>query len=330
MQCDQLKRRQFIKLLGGAAVWPITARAQQPARHRLGILLPSAAHSAPVLAMFDELRINGFVEGQNLVVIPGGFEAIDNRLTERAATLIQAAPDAIVSGPELPLRALQALTTTVPLLGMTEDMVAEGLVESLARPGGNITGISLLSPELDGKRQQILIEAVPGAQRIGAMFDAKVTQPFHVQALQQAARSRGVELAAFGVSGPEESAPALAAAKESGAQAINFLASPLFSLPGTRNNALVLERLAALRLPAIFQWPETAEAGALAGYGPRFTDMYRQRARMLVKIFRGAKPADIPVEQPTRFELVINLKAAQAIGHEVSPGLVLRADKVIE
>jgi putative tryptophan/tyrosine transport system substrate-binding protein len=213
---------------------------------------------------------------------------------------------------------------------MTEDMVGEGLVQSLARPGGNVTGVSLLSPELDGKRQQILIEGVPDARRIGAMFDAKVTQSFHIEGLRQAARSRGVEFAAYGVSGPEEIAPALTTAKASGTQAINFLASPLFSLPGTRNNALVLERLAALRLPAIFQWPETAEAGALAGYGPRFTDMYRQRARMLVKIFRGAKPADIPVEQPTRFELVINLKAAQAIGHEVPAGLVLRADKVIE
>ena len=324
-------RREFISLLGGAAVaWPLAARAQQPGRFRLGILLPSAANSTPVLVMYDELRDNGFVEGQNLFTIPGGFEAIDDRLTERAAAVIREAPDAIVSGPELPLRALQALTRSVPLLGMTEDMVGEGLVQSLARPGGNVTGISLLSPELDGKRQQLLIEAVPDARRMGAMFDAKVTQSFHVQVLQQGARSRGVELAAFGVSGPEEIAPALSAAKAAGAQAINFLASPLFSLPGTRNNALVLEQLVALRLPAIFQWPETAEAGGAIGYGPRFTDMYRQRARMVVKIFRGAKPADIPVEQPTRFELVINLKTTQAIGREVSTGLVLRADKVIE
>ena len=331
MQSGQLRRREFITLLGWVtATWPLAARAQQPGRFRLGILLPSAANSAPVLAMYDELRDNGFVEGQNLFTIPGGFEAIDDRLTERAAAVIREAPDAIVSGPELPLRALQALTRSVPLLGMTEDMVGEGLVQSLARPGGNVTGISLLSPELDGKRQQLLIEAVPDARRMGAMFDAKVTQSFHVQVLQQGARSRGVEPAAFGVSGPEEIAPALSAAKAAGAQAINFLASPLFSLPGTRNNALVLEQLVALRLPAIFQWPETAEAGGAIGYGPRFTDMYRQRARMVVKIFRGAKPADIPVEQPTRFELVINLKTTQAIGREVSTGLVLRADKVIE
>jgi len=213
---------------------------------------------------------------------------------------------------------------------MTEDMVAAGLVASLARPGGNITGISLLSPELDGKRGEILIEAVPGAHRIAAMADSNVTPTSHIQALRQAARSRGVEFSVFGVSGSEEIIPAIDAAKASGAEALNFLATPLFSVPGTRNNGIVMKRIAAVRLPAIFQWPETAEAGALAGYGPRFTDVYRQRARMVVKILRGANPADIPVEQPTRFELVVNLRAAKEIDHEIPAALVLRADKVIE
>src|SRR5205823_10747615 len=124
--------------------------------------------------------------------------------------------------------------------------------------------------------------------------------------------------------------PAIKAAKEAGAQALNLLATPVFSVPGTPTNRLVLESLAELRLPAIFQWPETAELGGLIGYGPRFTEMYRQRAQMVVKILRGAKPADLPIEQPTRFELVVNLKAAKAIGHEVPAGLVLRADEVIE
>jgi putative tryptophan/tyrosine transport system substrate-binding protein len=327
-----MKRREFITLLGGAAVpWPLIARAQEPGRtYRLGFLLPSARKSPAVQALFDELQLNGFVEGRNLAVIPGGFETIDDNLAERAAALVNAAPDAIIAGPELPLRALQAATRTVPLLGMTEDMVAEGLVPSLARPGGNITGISLLSPELDGKRQDILIEAVPGARRIAAMADSRLTPRYHIQALQHAARSPGVELSVFGVNGPEEIASAIDAAKASGAEALNFLATPLFSLPGTRNNRLVMERIAAVRLPAIFQWPETAEAGALAAYGPRYNDMYRQRARMVIKILRGAKPPDIPVEQPDRFELVVNLQAARAIGHEVPAGLVLRADKVIE
>jgi putative tryptophan/tyrosine transport system substrate-binding protein len=327
-----MKRREFITLLGGAAAtWPIAARAQQAGRtYRLGFLLPSARHTAAVEALFDELRLNGFIEGKNLVVVPGGFESTDDNIAERAAALVSAAPDAILAGPAPPLRALQAVTRTIPIIGMSEDMVGEGLVASLARPRGNITGISLLSPELDGKRQEILIEAVPGARRIAAMADSRQTPPYHLQALQHAARARGVELLVFGINGPEEIASAIDAAKTSGAGALNFLATPLFSLPGTRNNAIVMERIAALRLPAIFQFPETAEAGALAGYGPRWAETYRQRARMVARILRGANPADMPVEQPARFQLVINLKAAKALAHEVPAGLVLRADEVIE
>jgi ABC-type uncharacterized transport system substrate-binding protein len=326
-----MKRREFITLLGAAAAWPRAACAQEAGRtYRLGFLLPTARQTPVVEALFDELRLNGFIEGKNLVVVPGGFEATDDNLASRAAALVGAAPDAIIAGPAPPLRALQAITRAIPLIGMSEDMVGEGLVASLAHPGGNITGISLLSPELDGKRQEILIEVAPGARRIAAMADSRQTPPYHLEVLQHAARSRGVELAVFGVNGPEEIASAIDAAKTSGAEALNFLATPLFSLPGTRNNAIVMERIAAVRLPAIFQWPETAEAGALAGYGPRFPEMYRQRARMVVRILRGANPADVPVEQPARFQLVINLKAAKALGHEVPAGLVLRADEVIE
>jgi putative tryptophan/tyrosine transport system substrate-binding protein len=139
-----------------------------------------------------------------------------------------------------------------------------------------------------------------------------------------------VELSVFGVGKPEEITSAIDAAKSSGAEALNFLATPLFSVPGSQSNRVVLERIAAVRLPAIFQWPETAQGGGLIAYSPRFNDMYRLRARIVVKILRGAKPSDIPVEQPDRFELVINLKAANAIGHEVPAALVLRADQVIE
>jgi ABC transporter substrate binding protein len=221
-------RREFITLLGGsAAAWPLAVRAQDNDRtYRLGFLLPSSRHGV-VDAFFDELRLNGFVEGKNLVVMPGGFEAVDDNLAERAAALVNAAPDAIVAGPAPPLRALQAITRTIPLIGMSEDMVGEGLVASLARPGANITGISLLSPELDGKRQEILIEAVPGARRIAAMVDSRQTPPYHLQALQHAARSRGVELSLIGVSGPEEIAAAIDAAKTGGAEALNFLATPI-------------------------------------------------------------------------------------------------------
>jgi ABC-type uncharacterized transport system substrate-binding protein len=325
-------RREFITLFGGAAAaWPLAARAQEPGRtYRLGFLVPVPRETAAVAAFFNELRLNGFIEGQNLTVVPGGFDVRNEQLAEKAAALVKAAPDAIVAGPELQLQALQEMTRTVPLIGMTEDMVAAGLAASLARPGGNITGISLLSPELDGKRQDILTEAVPGARRLAALADSNVTPLQHLETLKDASRRRGVELLVFGVTRPEEIGPAIDGAKASGAEAINFLATPLFSVPGSRNNRVVMERLAELRVPAIYQWPEAAEQGGLMGYGPRFTQVYRQRARLLVKVLRGAKPADIPVEQPTEFELVINLQAAKAIGYDVPASLVLRADKVIE
>jgi putative ABC transport system substrate-binding protein len=216
------------------------------------------------------------------------------------------------------------------LIGMAEDLVGLGLAKSLAHPGGNTTGVSLLSPELDEKRQDILIDAAPGARRMAMLVDSNVARPAHLEALQAAGRRRGVELSAFGVSRPEEIAAAIHAAKASGVEAINFLATPLFSLPGSPDNRLVLEAVAAARLPAIFQWPETAEDGGLVAYGPRFTQVYRQRARQVVKVLRGANVSDLPIEQPTNFELVINLQAAKAIGHEVPAGLVLRADRVVE
>src|SRR5215510_7679480 len=181
-----MRRRTFITLLGGAVALPLAARAQDNGRtYRLGFLLPSSRHGV-LEAFFDELRLNGFLEGKNLVVLPGGFEATDDNLAQREAALVDAAPDAIVAGPAPPLRAVQAITRTVPIVGMSEDMVGEGLAASLARPGANITGISLLSPELDGKRQDILIETVPGVRRIGIMADSKVTPPYHIQMLQHA------------------------------------------------------------------------------------------------------------------------------------------------
>ena len=279
-----------------------------------------------MLAFLDELRISGFIEGRNLTVLPDGFNTSIDQLAERAAAMVKAAPDVLRGVGELATRALKAATQTIPIVGAAEDMVLAGLVTSLGRPGGNITGISQLSPELDGKRLDILIEAVPSARRMAALTEATQTPQSHTNALQDAARARGVELSIFGVARPEQIAPAIEAAKRSGAQAANVLASPLLS--GHRR--LVIERMATLRLPAIYQFAEIAEEGGFAAYGPRLISIFRQQARTVVKILRGAKPADIPVEQPTRFELVINLQAAKAIGYEVPTGLVLRADKVIE
>jgi putative tryptophan/tyrosine transport system substrate-binding protein len=201
-----------------------------------------------------------------------------------------------------------------------------GRGSSLARPGGNITGISILATELDGKRQEILMETVPAARRMAVLADANTAAPQNMRALQEAARARGVELAVRLVERPERIVPEIEEAKRAGAEALNVLASPI--LYARRLD--IFERTAALRLPTIYQSPEFAEEGGLIGYGPRLTQMFRQLARQLAKVISGEKVSNVPVEQPTTFELVINLKTAKAIGHEVPAGLVLRADKVIE
>jgi putative tryptophan/tyrosine transport system substrate-binding protein len=324
-----VKRREFIRLLGGAAAWPLTARAQEAGRiYRLGVMTGQHRDSAMVAAFFDELRLSGFIEGQNLAIVAGGFGLRDEQRPALAAEIVKLAPDVIWNiGSHIGARTLQELTKTIPIVTFGDDMVGEGLVPSLARPGGNTTGISILSPELDGKRQEILIEAVPGMRRLAALADPKVSTPQQLQALQEAARGRGIDLAIYSAATPEDIIPAMDRAKAEGAAALNVLATPLFA---AANRGIVLGRAAVLRLPAIYQWPEMAEEGGLAAYGPRLTQLYRQEARLVAKIFRGAKPADLPVEQPTKFELVINLQAARVIDHEIPAALVLRAEKVIE
>jgi ABC-type uncharacterized transport system substrate-binding protein len=272
------------------------------------------------------LRLGGFVEGQNLAVVFGGFSVSDEQIAEGVAALMRAKPDVIVVGPELYVRALHTATKTIPLVSMSEDLVGAGLAASLARPGGNVTGISLLSPELDGKRQGLLIEAVPQAREMAALVDSNITPQHHLETLRHAAQSRGVTLSFLMVAKPNEIAPALDAAKAKGTDAINILATPLFFV----NRKQIIDQTAKLRLPAIYQWPEMAEEGGLLAYGSRFAQVYRQRARQVIKILGGAKATDVPIEQPTNFELVINLKTAKSIGHEVPAGLVLRADEVIE
>ena len=190
-------------------------------------------------------------------------------------------------------------------------MVGSGLVNSLARPDGNTTGTSILAAELDGKRQEILIEAVPGLRRMAALADSNTTATAQLQALQDAARARGIELSIHPIARPEEIPAAIDAAKASGAAALNVLSSPI--LYGSRQ--IIMQRVAALRLPAIYQFPEEAEEGGFVAYGPRVVQIFRELvARQLVKLLRGAKPADLPIEQPTKFELVINLKTAKALG----------------
>jgi putative ABC transport system substrate-binding protein len=319
-----MRRRDIFGLLGAAATWSVAARAQQGGRiYRLGFLIPASRES--IAAFFDELRIHGFVEGQNLAAI-GNFSVPPERSADYAKALVEAAPDAIICGPEVYAHALRAATRTIPVASMSEDLVGEGLVKSLARPEGNITGISLLSPELDGKRLEILTEAVPGAKRIAVLAHSTIVTQKHLDELKALAQARGIELIIIPFTTAGDIATALERAKSSGAEAINFLASP----HQVSSRKLILDLMADVRLPAIYQWPETPELGGLIGYGPLFVQVYRQRARQIVKILRGAKPEDVPVEQPSNFELAINLKTAKAIGLEIPAGLVLRADKIIE
>jgi putative ABC transport system substrate-binding protein len=320
---EPIDRRQFISALGSAALLPLAARAQEAGRiYRLGILIP--ATRASIEPFFDELRLNGFVEGQNLVVT-GSYSVRAEAIADSVADLMKTGPEVILSGPETYLRALQGVTRSIPLDSMSEDLVGEGFAASLAQPGGNVTGVSLLSPELDGKRLEILIEAVPGVRRIAALAHSIVLKQ-HLEQQQALARSRGVELSISSFAARSDIGPALDSAKAEGAEAINFLATPHQVI----SRDLILDQMSRIRLPAIYQWPETSDLGGLIGYGPPFAQMYRQRARQVVKMLRGAKATDLPVEQPATFELVINLKTAKAIGLEVPAGLVLRADRVIE
>src|SRR6516164_3630382 len=190
-----MNKREFIRLLGGAAAWPLAARAQEPGRiYRLGCLLASPRDALHHLALFDELRRLGFIDGQNLVVDAAGYGMPVERFAVHAADLVQARVDVILAGGDAAVRAAQQATTSIPILALTDDMVGQGFVRSLRQPGGNTTGVTLLASELDGKRQDILIEAVPGVRRIAALVDSNTTTPSRLRALEEATRARGVEL----------------------------------------------------------------------------------------------------------------------------------------
>ena len=274
-----------------------------------------------------KLRRLGFIEGQNLTIDWRSYGQRIDLIPEFAAELVKAHVDVIYAAGVTAIRAVQRATATIPILGVADDMVGLGLVNSLARPGGNTTGVSILAADLDGKRQEILIDAVPGLRRMATIADSDATGSSQLQALQDAAHARGVELSIHGIAGAEEITAAIDAAKASGAAALNVLSSPfLYS-----NRGIVMERVAALGLPAIYQFPEEAEEGGFVAYGPRLVQIFRELiARQIVKVLRGVKPADLPIEQPIKFELVINLKSAKALGLEVPSHLLQLADEVID
>jgi putative ABC transport system substrate-binding protein len=324
-----MRRRQFITLVGGAAVaWPFAGSAQDMGRtYRVGGLTPTPREAPFVAAMLAELGKSGFIEGQNLTVDWRSYGQSVEHVSEYAATLVKAQVHVIVAGGDFGIRAAQSATKAIPIIGFTDDMIGSRLVNSLARPDGNTTGFSLLASDLDGKRQELLIEAVPGLRRIATFADSTTSAPQHLQALQSAARAREVELTIHRIANADEISSAVEAAMAANVAAFNILASPLLFA----NRKVILERATARQMPTIFQWPEVAEEGALIGYGPRLTQLWRDSVTpQVVRILRGAKPADLPVQQPTTFELVINLKTAKAITHELPARLVLRADKLVE
>jgi len=315
-------------LVGGAvAALPLAALAQKAGRtYRLGCLSPHPRDIPFNVRFFDKLRRAGFIEGQNLTIDYRAFAPHIDLISQHAAELVIAQSDVIYAAGNEAVDAVQQATKSIPIVGITGDMVGEGFVKSFARPTGNTTGISIFAPELDGKRQDILIEAVPGIRRMAALADTRQTTEAKTRALQEAARARNIELTIYRVARAEEILATIDKAQASGATALNVLGSGM--LDG--NVPLIMERVAALRLPTIYQWAYWAEKGGFIGYGPSTDHLADLTARFAASLLRGTMPADLPVEQPTKFELAINLNTAKAMGVTVPSALLLRADKLIE
>jgi putative tryptophan/tyrosine transport system substrate-binding protein len=303
-----------------------STRAQQAGRvFRLGCLFSAPKNAPHEVALAEGLRHSGFIEGQNLSLDQGGYGLRLDQFDEHAAELVRSGVDVILAGGDPAVRAAQRATNTIPILALTDDLLGQGFVRSLAKPGGNTTGVTILASQLDGKRQDLLIQTLPNMRQIAGLADSNTTSPLHLNTLNESARAHGVELSVYPVSRVKEIVPAINQAHASGAKGLNVLASALFF----NNRTIIFDRAMELGLPAIYQWPEMVDEGGLMGYGPSIVQLYRDvQTRQLVAILNGTKPADIPVEQPTKFELVINLATAKALGLSLPPGVLF--DRVIE
>jgi putative tryptophan/tyrosine transport system substrate-binding protein len=324
-----MRRREFITLVSYAAslLQPIpVARAQAVGRrYRVAVLnVTPRVGSPPMQAFLDELGRGGFAEGRNLEVDSHGFGVAPASFDATAIELVRSRPDVILAvGPEA-AHAVQRATRSIAIVVMADDLVASGLVTSMPHPEGNCTGVAIFAFLLNVKRLEILHEALPEARRMGILADRDPIPS--LLALDGAARDLGIEIVPFAARSKEEIVQAIDAMKARSVGAVNVLASPiLWAL-----RSLILERLRVSRLPAIWQWPEGAEQGGLIGYGPRDDAVFRQCALQVAKLLRGAMVADVPVEQPTKFELVINAKTARALGITIPPLILARADQVIE
>jgi putative tryptophan/tyrosine transport system substrate-binding protein len=325
-------RRAWIACLGLALI--LAPMASSPAAlaqtegkvYRLG-LLAETEQSVQITRQYtvSELETLGFAEGRNLVVDPRSGDA--NALVDLARDLVARKPDAIIAIGVLAVRAARETTSTVPIVIFADDPVGQGWAVSLARPGGNITGITNLVAELDGKRLQLLHEAVPSARRMGALLHAAaVSRPVSERGMRAAAAGSGLELVIVEASGPDDYADAFVRLRGANVQGLVVGPNPTFFRDAERLAALALEA----KLPTICEWADMAQSGCLLGFGPNRPQLRRRLAHTVARLFRGAVPGELPIEGPTHFEFAVNQKTARALGLDLPGTILLRADEVIE
>jgi putative tryptophan/tyrosine transport system substrate-binding protein len=324
------RRRFLLTSVAGAIAAPLAAEAQQAGKvYRIGYLSTRSSTAAPVAPFRQGLRALGWIEGQNIVLDYRFADGRFDRLHELAAELVRLKVDVIVAGPTPAAAAAKNATATIPIVGIAlTDPVGIGLVASLERPGGNVTGLSYsVGAETYGKALDLLKVALPKVRRVAVLSNP--TNPGQrpaITTLKAAARSLGVQLQLLEAQGPNEFSTAFAAMAKEHVGALLVMADWLFNDHGARLADLAIEN----RLPSMYGVRENVEAGGLMSYGPNLLDIYRRAGTYVDKILKGAKPADLPVEQPTKFELVINAKTAKALGLTIPPALLARADQVID
>jgi putative tryptophan/tyrosine transport system substrate-binding protein len=324
-------RRKFLATLGGAAVaWPLAARAQQPTKkiRSLGLLLPGLPEASMGKATRDRLRELGYAEGRDIIFQARWANGNMERLDELAIELAHLQLDAIIAYTTPGAIAARKATTTIPIVFLfVGDPLGTGVVPSLAHPGGNATGISLLATELSAKRLEILLELAPKASRVAMLWnDANTGMVLRSRETQDAATKLGVAIKSVGVHDLISFDAAFAMIASEPIDALLTLVDP-FTL---QNRKRIVDFAAQQRLPAIYETGEFVETGGLISYGPNQPIIEQRAAEYVDKIFKGAKPADLPVEQPTKFEMLINMKTANALGLPIPSSIMLRADRVVE
>jgi putative tryptophan/tyrosine transport system substrate-binding protein len=322
-----MRRRDLIEGVAALAAWPLAARAQQASTAKVGLLWPGAGPPvSPRMESFREgLRRAGYVEGQNVTIELRYTQAGQEQLADHAADLVRANVDVIATFGDGPTKIAQGASSTIPIVTIGDDLLGSGLIGSLSRPGGNTTGISIIAAELSAKRLELLSTIVPGLSRVAGLWDP-TTGPSQVGMSENAARTMKLKLQILDVAHRADLDAAFRAARDGQAQAVNVFSSPFLASLYRE----IIDRAAEYRLPTIYQWREHAEAGGLMSYGPSLPAMWEQDGAMVARVLKGAKPSDLPVEQPTKFELVINLKTAKVLGLTISRDFLLVADEVIE